>query len=69
MEIMAFIDWLTLKDYDKAKADGRRRIVARYSRGNVLVQRGRYLDQADAADVVRRGDVAMDKLERAAAGR
>lgn len=59
----------SLNDYETAKADARRRIVARYSRGNVQVQRGRYLDSTDAGEIVRRGDEAMERLERAASGR
>ncbi len=66
MNLSHFMDWLSVRDYDNAKADAQRRIVARFSRGNVTVQRGRYLDGDDARDLVRRGDVAMERLERGA---
>lgn len=66
MILTPLFDWMTVRDYDKAKADALRRIVARFSRGNIKVQRGRYLDDRDFVSFVERGDAAMNRLERAA---
>lgn len=64
MNLSTIFDWITVRDYDKAKADGQRRIVSRFARGNVLIQRGRYIDDIDAQELVRRGDRATERLER-----
>lgn len=69
MGIMAFFHWLTLRDYDQAKAEGQRRTVGRFSRGNVLTQNGRYLNDDDVECIVRKGDRDMAQLERASASR
>ena len=65
MNIRTFLDWLMVRDYDTAKADAQRRVVARFSRGNVLVQLGRFITPGDASKIIRRGDRAMDRLQRA----
>lgn len=69
MDIMALFDWITLRDYDRAKALGQRCAVARYSRGNTLTQIRRYLNDADSAEIIRRGDRDMARLERAVGSR
>lgn len=58
--------WMTLADYDAAKADAIRAIFARFSRGNTLVQRGDYITEEDCVSIVRSGDRAMAELRRAA---
>lgn len=65
LSLSKIIEWLSVRDYDRAKDEGIRRIVGRYARGNVVVQAGRYMNEADASIVVRRGDKAMAQLERA----
>lgn len=52
----------SVADYDKANEEASRRIVARYSRGNVRVQDGRYLTTEDLRDLTARGDEAARKL-------
>jgi len=69
MNRLSLIDWVTLRDYDKAKALGTRRVVSRFIRGNVLAQSGHYMTDAEAAEVVRQGDQAMERLNRASKAR
>jgi hypothetical protein len=64
--LTTFIDWLTVRDYSKGKADVQRKVFSRFARGNVLVQRGRYINEKDQADLVRRGDAATERLRRSA---
>lgn len=64
--IRTFFDWLSLHDYDKAKHAAERELVARFARGNVLLQLGHYITAEDASEITRRGDRAMDRLNRAA---
>jgi hypothetical protein len=59
-------DWLVVRDYEMAKEEAARRVVSRFARGNVLLQSGHYLTEAEVMDVSRRGDRAMDRLNRAA---
>lgn len=58
------IDWLTVKDYERELDDIRRGIVARYSRGNVAMQQGRYMTEEDLDDLRARGDAAAARLRR-----
>lgn len=69
MGMMTFFKWITLRDYEEAKEGAKRRAVSRFSRGNILIQNRRYLNEADAAKVVLRGDRDMAQLERACASR
>jgi hypothetical protein len=69
MNLSSFIDWITLRDYDTAKAAGVRRVVSRFIRGNVRAQSGHYLTEAEATEIERRGDKAMERLDRAANAR
>ena len=59
-----FIDWVTAKDYALAKQAATSQVVARFSRGNVLVQAGRILDENSLRRLSRRGDCAMARLRR-----
>lgn len=67
MGMMKFFKWITLRDYEEAMEGAKRRIIGRFSRGNILIQNRRYLNEDDAARVVRRGDRDMAQLERACA--
>ena len=57
-------DWLTVKDYERELDAIRRGIVARYSRGNVAMQQGRYLTADDLDTLRARGDDAAARLRR-----
>lgn len=52
------LDWLTLRDYERADEAATIQVVKRYSRGNVNVQGGRFLTaeemDARAADMAKR---------------
>jgi hypothetical protein len=69
MNLSSFYDWLTLRDYDKAKAVGVRRVVSRFVRGNVRAQAGHYITEDEATAIALRGDRAMKRLDRAAGAR
>ncbi len=69
MKISSFVDWITVRDYDKAKEASERELVARLARGNVLLQLGHYITAEDASEITRLGDLAMDRLNKAAARR
>lgn len=60
------IEWFSLKDYDRAKADSTRKIMGRFSRGNVMVQAGRYIGEIEAQEISRRGDRAIEQMDRQA---
>jgi len=69
MNLTSFTDWITLRDYDQAKAAGARKVVSRFIRGNVLAGAGHYMTADEAAEIVRRGDDDMERLNRAARAR
>lgn len=62
MRLSEILDRMLLGGYEAAKKDATRRIVARYSRGNVAVQQGRYIDEDDSKELREAGDKAMQKL-------
>jgi hypothetical protein len=57
-------DWLNLADYDKANCEAERRVVARYTRGNVRAQVGRFMTKADFDRLVAEGSLAARRLEK-----
>ena len=59
-------DWLAVKDYERELDAIRRGIVARYSRGNIAMQQGRYMTEDDLNDLRKRGDAAAARLRRLA---
>jgi hypothetical protein len=60
--IKAFLNWLTLADYEQAKEMNCVNIVARFSRGNVNVQDGQIMDEKDLRLISARGDRALAHL-------
>jgi hypothetical protein len=56
--------WLSLADYTDAKEHATEQIIARYSRGNVCVQNGSYIDSDKLSRLSERGDEAMSRLRR-----
>lgn len=64
MSISTFWDWLTVQDYSKAKAESAKKIMGRYSRGNVLVQDGQFVEDHEMARIIARGDKATARLKR-----
>ena len=59
-------DWFTLADYQRAKEAANRVVVKRYSRGNILVQTGRYLDERKLINLSQRGDTANSRIQDSA---
>lgn len=57
-----FVNWLTLRDYDAEKKIAFRRIIGRYTRGNISIQQGRYLTTSDILEVGKAGDKAAQNL-------
>ena len=64
--IRAALDWLTLADYDRAKAAGTKAIVKRYTRGNIFLKNGLYLDKTAIDRLSVAGDRASARLKRLA---
>lgn len=62
MRLSEIMDRLLLGGYEAAKKDATRKIVARYARGNIAVQEGRYLDEEDLKELRAAGDKAMRKI-------
>ena len=57
-------DWLTLADYEAAKADATERIVKRLSRGNVSAQNAWYMTEDDLVNLSIAADAALRKMQR-----
>jgi hypothetical protein len=57
-------EWFTLADYAEAGDAATRRIVKRYTRGNVSAQNGRYLNENALAALSEQGDRAAARLQR-----
>jgi hypothetical protein len=57
-------DWLSLRDYDEANRDAERHVVARYTRGNVRAQSGRFMTKADYDRLVAQGSLAAKRLDK-----
>lgn len=60
---LSLISWLN-GEVTPSPVDGLRQIVGRYSRGNVLLQQGRYITEKEAARIVQKGDRALERLNR-----
>lgn len=58
------IDFLFFRHRERDERDRTRRIVARYSRGNVNVQAGRYLTDVEQRRLSAEGDAAARRLMR-----
>jgi hypothetical protein len=59
-----FIDWLTLRDYERTKKFAFRGIIGRYTRGNVAIQEGRYLTADDVKALGQAGDLAALNIRK-----
>jgi hypothetical protein len=56
--------WLGLEDYAVAKQKATEDIVARFSRGNVAIQIGSFLDSDNLTQLSESGDEAMARLHQ-----
>ena len=65
--IRSLVNWLTVEDYENDKRDAEREVVARYSRGNVAIQNGHFLDENDLEQLRRSSDRAYTKIMKRAA--
>jgi hypothetical protein len=54
-------DWI-LGGYDSEVREINRAVVARFARGNIRVQEGRYADEAESKSLKRRGHKALEYL-------
>lgn len=68
--IMFFVrqlfDWLMVRDYEAAKHQAAKRTAARYSRGNVSVQNGWFMDSAGLKQLSAAGDLATRRIKQRA---
>lgn len=51
--------------YEQEKLDLARDVVARFTRGNVLIQQGHYLDQVAFDQLSKDGDAAIERMQNA----
>lgn len=58
------LDWLSLADYDRAKDEATRSIVRRYTRGNIFLKNGLYLDRAGSDRLSAVADEAEVRLKK-----
>jgi hypothetical protein len=62
--ICAIYDWVTLKDYERAKEHATNQVVERISRGNTLAQDGSSMERQDLDHLSNAADRAMEKMQR-----
>lgn len=58
------LDWWSFADYDRAKESATHEVVKRFSRGNVSIQNGWYIDEKTLAKLSERGDAAIGTISR-----
>lgn len=59
-----FLDWLAVRDYDAAKRGAAAETAARYTRGNVAVQNGWFIDEDGLRDLSVQADEDMKAIEK-----
>ncbi len=59
--------WLTLADYDEASEAATELVIKRYTRGNVSLQNGWYLNERDLTKLSEQGDKAAARIRAAIA--
>lgn len=57
-------DWLTLRDYEAAKGKAEQQIIARFSRGNVSIQNGWFIDKDRLAQLSCDAEKAVVSLRK-----
>lgn len=62
---LAAADLDSVKRYEEVKMEGAKSVAARYSRGNVSVQGGRFMTEAGLASLRQRGREAIRFLNKA----
>jgi len=62
-------DWITVRDYVAAKNRAAIETAARYSRGNIAVQNGWFLDKTGLDLLSREGDKAISRLKQKASNK
>lgn len=62
--IRRLVDWLCLRDYERAKHQGTVDVIARLSRGNTLSQNGAVLTEEDLTAMSKAADKDMARLEK-----
>jgi hypothetical protein len=55
--------WLRLEDYDARKAASADRVVRRFARGNVALQNGKFITEAELSRRSQAAVVSMEKIE------
>lgn len=56
--------WLTMADYYEEMENATKQIATRYSRGNVSMQNGRYIDSDNLRELSLAGDRALARLKK-----
>jgi hypothetical protein len=58
--------WLTLADYEEAKARATNNIISRDARGNISFQNGSILEENELRALSKKGDKALARLNKKA---
>lgn len=64
MRLRKIVDWLTVNDYARAKRKAASSVAARYTRGNVHVQNGWFLDEEGLDRLSKSGNDAAASLRK-----
>jgi hypothetical protein len=64
MFIRSVLDWFRVKDYDAAKTKSAAEVAARYSRGNVNVQNGWFINAEQLGQLSASADLAMKNIDK-----
>lgn len=62
--IQKLADWLRLRDYEDAKSQGTKDVIARLSRGNTLSQNGDVMTDEELTAISEAADRDMARLEK-----
>lgn len=64
-KVNMLIDYLTLRDYDRAEVDSTDRIIKRQSRGSIFAQNGWYINRRQLDKQSREADKHISNLRKA----
>ncbi len=68
MILSKIVNWLTLEDYEVAKRQAVRGIIAKQSRGSILAQEGEIMQASELHDLSMKADAGLVRLSRAVSG-
>ena len=65
MKLLTMIrNWINPREYERALEDNTAKVVRRFARGNVRIQQGAYMTQADLDAARRKATKALKELRK-----